>query len=268
MRHRHADRHHPLRRHARAVRARPGGHRPAVLRRPDLLRRRRPARRPRRTAPSSRAASTTCSWTSSRTSTAPSSPSSTCSPGRIAQLFVVGDDDQLIYGWRQADPRGILEFHRRVPPKPWSATYTLCTNYRCSRAVVETGARLVANNVVREAKEHPPSRGRAGRRGALRRRAGVAGARPGDLRLPARREVAPRLRLARPGRALPLPLAAVARRARAGRRRGPADAGARLPPVHAPGGATAARLPGPGARARRARPPRSSPGCSTGRTAT
>ena len=75
------------------------------------------------------------------------------------RLFVVGDDDQLIYGWRQADPRGILEFHRRMPPEPWSATYTLCTNYRCSRAVVETGARLVANNRVREAKEIRPRPG-------------------------------------------------------------------------------------------------------------
>jgi len=75
------------------------------------------------------------------------------------RLFVVGDDDQLIYGWRQADPRGILEFHRRMPPRPWSATYTLGTNYRCSRAVVETGARLVANNVVREAKDIRPRAG-------------------------------------------------------------------------------------------------------------
>lgn len=68
------------------------------------------------------------------------------------RLFVVGDDDQLIYGWRHADPRGILEFHRRMPIEPWSATYTLTTNYRCSRAVVESGARLVANNRVREPK--------------------------------------------------------------------------------------------------------------------
>ena len=75
------------------------------------------------------------------------------------RLFVVGDDDQLIYGWRQADPLGILEFHRRMPCKPWSATYTLCTNYRCSRAVVETGARLVANNRVREAKDIRPRSG-------------------------------------------------------------------------------------------------------------
>jgi DNA helicase-2/ATP-dependent DNA helicase PcrA len=75
------------------------------------------------------------------------------------RLFVVGDDDQLIYGWRQADPRGILEFHARMPPKPFSATYTLCTNYRCSRAVVETGARLVAHNEIREAKEIRPRAG-------------------------------------------------------------------------------------------------------------
>ena len=75
------------------------------------------------------------------------------------QLFVVGDDDQLIYGWRRADPRGILEFHDRMPPKPHSATYTLCTNYRCSRAVVETGARLVAHNTVREAKDIRPRAG-------------------------------------------------------------------------------------------------------------
>ena len=81
-------------------------------------------------------------------------------------LFVVGDDDQLIYGWRSADPRGILEFHQRMPPRPWSATYTLCTNYRCSRAVVESAARLVANNAVREDKDVRPREGAA--EGALR----------------------------------------------------------------------------------------------------
>ena len=81
-------------------------------------------------------------------------------------LFVVGDDDQLIYGWRCADPRGILEFHKRMPPEPWSATYTLGTNYRCSRAVVESAARLVANNTVREDKQVRPREGAA--EGALR----------------------------------------------------------------------------------------------------
>ena len=74
-------------------------------------------------------------------------------------LFVVGDDDQLIYGWRFADPNGILRFHERLPARPWSATYTLGTNYRCSRAVVEAAARLVAHNSVREAKDVRPRAG-------------------------------------------------------------------------------------------------------------
>jgi superfamily I DNA/RNA helicase len=68
-------------------------------------------------------------------------------------LFVVGDDDQLIYGWRHADIAGILDFHERLPPPPWSATYTLGTNYRCSRSVVRASSRLVRNNVRREAKD-------------------------------------------------------------------------------------------------------------------
>ena len=163
------------------------------------------------------------------------------------RLFVVGDDDQLIYGWRQADPRGILEFHERMPPRPFSATYTLCTNYRCSRAVVETGARLVANNVVREAKDIRPR----------------AGAQDGEVRFfgapswPERAaemcsflrsgEGSARLRLARPRRALPVPLTATARRTRTRRRRRAAHAGARLHVVHAPGGDAPARIPGPGA---------------------
>ncbi len=71
-------------------------------------------------------------------------------------LFVVGDDDQLIYGWRHADASGILDFHERLPPRPWSATYLLRTNYRCSRAVVAAGNRLIANNRRREAKSMSP----------------------------------------------------------------------------------------------------------------
>ena len=67
-------------------------------------------------------------------------------------LFVVGDDDQLIYGWRFADPRGILGFHDRLPPSPFSRTYLLTTNYRCAQEVVASAARLVAHNTVREEK--------------------------------------------------------------------------------------------------------------------
>ncbi len=74
-------------------------------------------------------------------------------------LFVVGDDDQLIYGWRHADPDGILGFHERMPPRPWSATYTLGTNYRCAGSVIEASARLIVNNVRREPKTIRPRDG-------------------------------------------------------------------------------------------------------------
>ena len=145
------------------------------------------------------------------------------------RLFVVGDDDQLIYGWRHADPRGILEFHARMPPVPHSATYVLQTNYRCSRAVVEAGARLVAHNTVREAKEILPRTG--AQEGALRfagaplwpQRAARA------LRLPSRREAAAGLRLGQAGRALPVPLPATPRGAGPGRRGHPAHADPRVP---------------------------------------
>ena len=74
-------------------------------------------------------------------------------------LFVVGDDDQLIYGWRFADPTGILQFHERMPIEPYSATYRLGTNYRCSREVVASAARIVGHNATREIKEARPRAG-------------------------------------------------------------------------------------------------------------
>ncbi len=67
-------------------------------------------------------------------------------------LFIVGDDDQLIYGWRFAKPASLLAFHDRMPPRPLSATYTLSTNYRCARAIVDASSRLIAHNQVRERK--------------------------------------------------------------------------------------------------------------------
>jgi DNA helicase-2/ATP-dependent DNA helicase PcrA len=68
-------------------------------------------------------------------------------------LFVVGDDDQLIYGWRFAKLASILEFHERMPPRPYSSTYTLSTNYRSSRAIVEASQRVIVNNQQREPKD-------------------------------------------------------------------------------------------------------------------
>ena len=68
-------------------------------------------------------------------------------------LYVVGDDDQMIYGWRFAKLDNILNFHDRMPTEPLSVTYTLNTNYRCSRAVVESSRRLIDHNLRRVPKD-------------------------------------------------------------------------------------------------------------------
>jgi superfamily I DNA/RNA helicase/very-short-patch-repair endonuclease len=64
--------------------------------------------------------------------------------------FVVGDDDQLIYGWRYARLTNILDFERRSPS---ASTYVLSTNYRCSSSVVDASSRLIAHNRNRVPKE-------------------------------------------------------------------------------------------------------------------
>jgi len=61
-------------------------------------------------------------------------------------LFVVGDDDQLIYGWRSADVSTIVDFGAGLPAAPHTAYYTLPTNYRCSREIVRRAEQLVTNN--------------------------------------------------------------------------------------------------------------------------
>lgn len=64
-------------------------------------------------------------------------------------LYVVGDDDQLIYGWRNARPASILQFGKQRPRLPSPTTYVLGTNYRGSQSVVERADRLIRHNRVR-----------------------------------------------------------------------------------------------------------------------
>ena len=65
-------------------------------------------------------------------------------------IFLVGDDDQSIYGWRLADVRRLLRLAEES--LPGLARIDLQTNYRCPAAVLERAVRLVEHNVERFAK--------------------------------------------------------------------------------------------------------------------
>jgi superfamily I DNA/RNA helicase len=65
------------------------------------------------------------------------------------RIFLVGDDDQTIYGWRLADVRRVLALAESLPAL---RRLDLTVNYRCPRAVVERAVRLVAHNDERFAK--------------------------------------------------------------------------------------------------------------------
>jgi superfamily I DNA/RNA helicase len=62
------------------------------------------------------------------------------------ELFVVGDDDQMIYGWRYAKLTNILDFEERHAA---ASTYVLSTNYRCARAIVDASRRVIGHNANR-----------------------------------------------------------------------------------------------------------------------
>lgn len=58
----------------------------------------------------------------------------------LNSLFVVGDDDQSIYGWRGADVRNIIEFDLRYPN---CSTHTLSTNFRSTSGIVSASDRFI-----------------------------------------------------------------------------------------------------------------------------
>ncbi len=65
------------------------------------------------------------------------------------RIFLVGDDDQSIYGWRLADVRRVLALAERLPGL---RRHDLVTNFRCPAPVVERAVRLVERNGERFAK--------------------------------------------------------------------------------------------------------------------
>ena len=65
-------------------------------------------------------------------------------------LFIVGDDDQSIYGFRGASPDSMQDFMRDYPQ---AERIFLDVNYRCGAAIVEAAGRVITENRKRIAKK-------------------------------------------------------------------------------------------------------------------
>ncbi len=76
-------------------------------------------------------------------------------------LFIVGDDDQMIYGWRGAEISHILKFNERYVE---SEDCTLSTNYRSNKRIVDHSKWLIDHNLDRVKKNiHPKQEKDAGK---------------------------------------------------------------------------------------------------------
>lgn len=63
--------------------------------------------------------------------------------GPSGDVFGVGDDDQVIYGYAGADPDFLIRFDHYFPG---AATHQLEVNYRCPPAVVDAAGKLLSHN--------------------------------------------------------------------------------------------------------------------------
>jgi DNA helicase-2/ATP-dependent DNA helicase PcrA len=72
-------------------------------------------------------------------------------PERDANIFIVGDDDQIIYQWNGASPSRVNELERHYD----LTTIQLPENYRCPSEVVELANALITHNRDRAAGKKP-----------------------------------------------------------------------------------------------------------------
>lgn len=69
--------------------------------------------------------------------------------GRYGNLFVVGDDDQSIYGWRGAEVGNILDFKKHFAG---CRIYKLERNYRSTANILDLANKIIAHNCERMGK--------------------------------------------------------------------------------------------------------------------
>ncbi len=72
-------------------------------------------------------------------------------------LFIVGDDDQSIYGFRGAKPGIMLSFPKRFPD---TKQIVLGVNYRCSEEIMKAAERLIGKNNERYEKHIVANKGK------------------------------------------------------------------------------------------------------------
>jgi DNA helicase-2/ATP-dependent DNA helicase PcrA len=70
--------------------------------------------------------------------------------GEGGSVFVVGDDDQSIYGWRGAEMRNLLDFETHFPG---ASLVKLQRNYRSSGNIISASNAVIHKNTLRRPKE-------------------------------------------------------------------------------------------------------------------